>query len=334
MLALSRHFYIFIYILASFQGLALLIANQMYLMKTSDPAYKKLQYFNCAFFIKINFIYFYKDYLSLSLEVKQMVLSSITIIFVILIYYSYQILYSFSGLAPSLNRKIFFLASTLYLAVFILTCDASFAMKEQREIPFSSAMLIGSSLFFFCVAAFYYIRFFRSWGKCETMDKPKELFLLFVCGILGAVFINTYGDIYYCFFSENNSIVSMNIYNLMLLLYIFVNCVSFCLFYDRKIFIDRIVNHYDTMQIAPLGEAVLSLSDKRSILNEMAEKYRLTEREKEVLELLYSGKSNLEISQTLFISIHTVKHHANSIYKKMEIKGRVELLAQINHAYF
>ena len=47
---------------------------------------------------------------------------------------------------------------------------------------------------------------------------------------------------------------------------------------------------------------------------------------KEIIHLLLKGKSNKEIEDELFISIHTVRNHIYNIYKKFGIKNRVELV--------
>lgn len=51
----------------------------------------------------------------------------------------------------------------------------------------------------------------------------------------------------------------------------------------------------------------------------------LTERQKEVYNLIISGKTNKEIVTELFIEQSTLKSHINQIYKKLNIKSRREL---------
>lgn len=51
---------------------------------------------------------------------------------------------------------------------------------------------------------------------------------------------------------------------------------------------------------------------------------RLTGREKEILRLIAEGKGNKEISNSLCISLETVKSHTKHIYKKLKVKNRVE----------
>lgn len=51
----------------------------------------------------------------------------------------------------------------------------------------------------------------------------------------------------------------------------------------------------------------------------------LSVREKEVALLLADGNSHLEISETLGITIRTVKAHSASIYEKLQVKDRLAL---------
>jgi DNA-binding NarL/FixJ family response regulator len=50
----------------------------------------------------------------------------------------------------------------------------------------------------------------------------------------------------------------------------------------------------------------------------------LTAREREVLELLARGMSNLEIASELFVTDATVKTHVTAILAKLELKSRAQ----------
>lgn len=52
---------------------------------------------------------------------------------------------------------------------------------------------------------------------------------------------------------------------------------------------------------------------------------RLTEREKEIANLVMNGLTNKEIASRLFISAHTVKANLENIYYKLNISNRVLL---------
>jgi DNA-binding NarL/FixJ family response regulator len=55
------------------------------------------------------------------------------------------------------------------------------------------------------------------------------------------------------------------------------------------------------------------------------EQIPLSNRELEVLQLVAKGLSNREISETLFISEHTVKSHLKNILSKLHLDNRVQL---------
>ena len=54
--------------------------------------------------------------------------------------------------------------------------------------------------------------------------------------------------------------------------------------------------------------------------------YILTKRELEILQLISTGKSNNEIAEELFISVHTVNSHRKNILKKLNQKNTAELI--------
>lgn len=56
----------------------------------------------------------------------------------------------------------------------------------------------------------------------------------------------------------------------------------------------------------------------------------LSAREKEVLQLILTGKSNKEIAAALFVSPSTVKTHINNIYKVLEVKSRREAVEKLH----
>jgi two-component system response regulator DesR len=50
----------------------------------------------------------------------------------------------------------------------------------------------------------------------------------------------------------------------------------------------------------------------------------LTDREREVLDLIAAGSTNREIAQRLFLSPHTVKEHTSALYRKLSARNRAE----------
>ena len=61
-------------------------------------------------------------------------------------------------------------------------------------------------------------------------------------------------------------------------------------------------------------------------MNRFFDKYNISNREQEILYLILKGKTNRDIEDELYISIKTVKNHVYSIYQKLGVKTRLELI--------
>jgi DNA-binding NarL/FixJ family response regulator len=89
------------------------------------------------------------------------------------------------------------------------------------------------------------------------------------------------------------------------------------------------------------GEGYVSPSLAANLLSEMTSSHKekhiaqdgfeeLTERERQILELIAVGTSNKEIGQKLFLTEKTIKHYVTNILQKLHVRNRVQaaLLAQ------
>lgn len=72
------------------------------------------------------------------------------------------------------------------------------------------------------------------------------------------------------------------------------------------------------------------LVPKSQRIEEAANQYKLTPRERQVIELIAEGKKNAEIGKVLFISDRTVSTHLDKIYRKVGASSRMELLHLLN----
>ena len=73
------------------------------------------------------------------------------------------------------------------------------------------------------------------------------------------------------------------------------------------------------------GESVLS-SNIAATLAESVARPQLSNRERQVLKYLATGRSNKEIAQILYISEHTAKAHVRSIMTKLNADSRTEVI--------
>jgi DNA-binding NarL/FixJ family response regulator len=88
------------------------------------------------------------------------------------------------------------------------------------------------------------------------------------------------------------------------------------------------------VRVVNAGEALLAPSVTRSIIEQFARRpikpelgaqlAALTQREREVLASLASGKSNAELADELFVSEGTIKTHVSSLLAKLGLRDRVQ----------
>lgn len=78
----------------------------------------------------------------------------------------------------------------------------------------------------------------------------------------------------------------------------------------------------------------LNREEKALKLAQKETKTFLSDREKEILNLIYKGKRTKEIAEELFISTFTVENHRNNILKKTKFKNMLTLINHLNRNGF
>ena len=69
--------------------------------------------------------------------------------------------------------------------------------------------------------------------------------------------------------------------------------------------------------------------NSRIAIEQITEKYGLTDREHEIMELILQGKSNKDIEAALYISLNTVRNHTHNLYRKLNVNGRGQMVGLI-----
>ena len=93
------------------------------------------------------------------------------------------------------------------------------------------------------------------------------------------------------------------------------------------------------MRVVAAGDALISPRITRRLIEEFARRPepgataaasaaldQLTEREREVLELVAKGQSNAELAATLYVSHATVKTHVSRLLMKLDARDRAQLV--------
>lgn len=96
---------------------------------------------------------------------------------------------------------------------------------------------------------------------------------------------------------------------------------------------------FDTIRSVSSGTEVLPTELTNTLFHQIAmnvsrkskarvmESVRLTNREREVIDLLGEGLSNKEIAARLHIAVHTVKSHVHNVLEKLALHSRLEVAA-------
>lgn len=86
--------------------------------------------------------------------------------------------------------------------------------------------------------------------------------------------------------------------------------------------LELLVPHFHLALVRALKGAQSERASEKSVL------YNLTDREREILHWLGSGKTNWEIAQVLKISENTVKNHVQRILSKLKVSTRAQAVAK------
>jgi DNA-binding NarL/FixJ family response regulator len=86
--------------------------------------------------------------------------------------------------------------------------------------------------------------------------------------------------------------------------------------YDGEVWIER----------SMMGSMIQELNKPQIIDPEIIKIESLTEREREVIALIGEGLKNKQVGERLFISETTVTHHLSSVFSKLDVSDRLELI--------
>jgi DNA-binding NarL/FixJ family response regulator len=93
--------------------------------------------------------------------------------------------------------------------------------------------------------------------------------------------------------------------------------------------IDRVFNGEIWFDRTIMGDTIRQLMEEKVQLHEnpkIQAANNLTDREHQVLQLICKGLKNKDIADQLFITETTVRHHLTSVFNKLEISSRLELV--------
>ncbi len=101
-------------------------------------------------------------------------------------------------------------------------------------------------------------------------------------------------------------------------------------FTDEELEILRILNKHLALYFYNKYPNGIKRNSENDYSETLIHLYSLTEREADVIDLIYQGKSNGEIAEVLFVSENTVKKHIYNVFKKMKVSNRSQMIKIIH----
>lgn len=198
-------------------------------------------------------------------------------------------------------------------AVSVIYADKFYGISSRSIASF----LAGFETLLYLLAAIVIIRALYDFLRNETMPY-RRMFAVLNIAFLIVWFVNQaiiYSGLYRSRFGI--SAWNMQIADPTLLLMIFMATVTI-VFVFKEDFSPLFLSSLDS------GEAV-------DVVEKIAIESKLTKREAEAMSLIYEGCSNPEIAERMSISVNTVKKHLQSVYIKVGVSTRMELVQFLNH---
>ncbi len=97
---------------------------------------------------------------------------------------------------------------------------------------------------------------------------------------------------------------------------------------DQMFYIGILAFLFNIANVVFLNKIFVGSLNKNATLagkENLFKKFKITKREKEIIQLICEGKTNKEIAEKLFITPVTVRDHCSKIFRKVKVSNRTEL---------
>ena len=316
---ISKHFILF-YIVCFLSGICCLTTVFIASKGNRDEFIKRLRDLILSFFLLVLacFIEFYRIYFFSKWEMNVLIMTMQDVFIVTFLIAWVRLVMQVTNKERIKKYWILVPAASIvdyisWLVVYIFFMDKDYNVTSAA----ADQWLLVTDTVLYTVIVVYSLYFGYDLLRNEY-EKRKKRYLLILDGLvtifIGFVFFDT---LCYYFLPEVFEF-SCNLYPFHPLFVCFIIICVLSVFYLNENNLFGLTEHHD-----------LQVQTIQFSFDEIAQKFNLTKREREMIELVFKGLSNPEISQMLNISISTVKRHIQNIYKKMNIKNRFELIYMI-----
>ena len=83
-----------------------------------------------------------------------------------------------------------------------------------------------------------------------------------------------------------------------------------------------------------IARTLIKLISEKNINVSLQDKYNLTNREMELIELMNKGFAYKEMAIKLGVTVHAINYHTKNIYFKMDVNSQAKLMALLSNHNF
>lgn len=316
---ISNTIYNLIYIAVIILGGITLPLTLILLLKEKDKYHRALMLFVGAIFVYMitDFVTYYFISETVSAGVK-FAMITISDIFFCALTLAWMYLINVMTGAENIIKLKYIVILTVAYGVVSQVLSISLGRYSSYSMYLIVEAGIGSVLLQWCnvlyVVAVISICLFSAFYVGRTTDSTSNQWpkLLMIFSLMIYMLYIAVWD-YITWFRPEEKLINIYALDPMLILYAMLSAAVMFYFYKKdplKLFSSQ----------TAAEEALLSV----------VKKYGLTAREADVLKLINTGYSNLQIASELSISENTVKRHVNNILKKTESQSRLEIIFKIS----
>ena len=275
--------------------------------------------FNVAFlmYILVGFADFYRTFFFLKWEMNVLLMAMYNVGLIIFAYYWLRFSQEFIGVFAKRRLQIIVIVGGISLAAWATVY--LFFMDKEYNLYSTTGKLLGilpDTVFYVTLAAYGLIDIISASKSRDLNTQNRNYFIIVNLMILFNLCWGYLDDLVLVFYPFGEMLAALYPFNPNTLIYFVFNIWTVLFLYKNNFFIAA--SDYDNA-VPDIGAGIYTI-------DEIAGRFNLTKREKEMIQLVYKGYSNPEISTRLNITTGTVKRHIQNIYKKMEIKNRYELI--------
>lgn len=322
-----------IFISGLFYGITLLAILSTIFTYSTFRIKKLTVFIYLSTFILLSFIYCdLAIYTSYTISIAGFFIRSciiISLLFIILIKLSQYCPFRY-------KRKIKLHETTLYSVISIIAIFAYFITRLMHK---EKLLILDLILLIFLIITQLLIKKYNKKNNYSVYT----LLLISLIVFYSLCFTNIPRDTNIELFILNNS--NLKIISMLCMIFILLNNYKIIIYQNDKSKKNRIfvyqymflVKNYHKLLQKEKNNLPQNNNSNQIIISEnidsqdlIRKQYKLTDREVEVLKLVWNGLSNKEIAQELNITISTTKYHISNIFIKLNVSSRTQLFSLKN----